>query len=155
MDRIPQLPQIAQLIQSLIGPPTQHQRLLKLHTVLGPDVLLAERVDIEEGIGPGPGPDANADADAVPDTRVDLPTAGTRASDLFDISNERATAVTDRPPSITCLTAASRNSGVYRRSGPDFIRPPQGQNNRPCGVHFSGTSSNRLALPRPQNSNRR
>jgi hypothetical protein len=34
---------------------------------------------------------------------------------------------TDRPPSITCLTAASRNSGVYRRSGPDFICPPQGQ----------------------------
>src|ERR1019366_2472774 len=49
------------------------------------------------------------------------------ASDLFDISSERATAATDRPASITCLTAASRNSGVYRRSGPDFICPPQGQ----------------------------
>src|SRR5205814_413069 len=50
------------------------------------------------------------------------------ASDLLDISNERATAATDRPPSITCFTAESRNSGVYRRSGPAFIRPPQGQN---------------------------
>src|SRR5438552_5463196 len=63
------------------------------------------------------------------------------ASDLFDISSERATAATDRPPSITCLTAASRNSGVYLRSGPDFISTPQGQHNRPRGVRFSGASS--------------
>jgi hypothetical protein len=34
------------------------------------------------------------------------------ARDLFDISNERATAATGRPPSITCLTAASRNRRV-------------------------------------------
>lgn len=33
--------------------PNQHTRLLRLHTPLGPDVLLAERVQIQEGIGPG------------------------------------------------------------------------------------------------------
>lgn len=43
---------------SLFASPTQHARLLKLHTPLGPDVLLAERLDGVEAIGPAP--DLNA-----------------------------------------------------------------------------------------------
>jgi type VI secretion system secreted protein VgrG len=35
--------------------PTQHQRLLRLHTPLGADVLLAERLVGHEAIGPSPG----------------------------------------------------------------------------------------------------
>ena len=45
------------------------------------------------------------------------------------------------PPSVTCLTAASRNSIVCFLSGPAFICPPRGQNAGLRGVHFSGTSS--------------
>ncbi|HWP19968.1 MAG TPA: type VI secretion system tip protein TssI/VgrG [Burkholderiaceae bacterium] len=43
------------LLAALTGSdrPSQHQRLLRLHTTLGPDVLLAERAEIIEGIGPG------------------------------------------------------------------------------------------------------
>ena len=50
---------------------------------------------------------------------------------------------TDRryTPSVTCLTAASRNSGVYLRSAPAFIHPPQSQTNILRGVHFPGASS--------------
>lgn len=45
------------LVDSLLGDllsigPNQHTRLLRLHTPLGPDVLLAERAQISEGIGP-------------------------------------------------------------------------------------------------------
>ncbi|AKJ28559.1 type VI secretion system Vgr family protein [Caldimonas brevitalea] len=42
--------------QAVLAGYTQHDRLLKLHTRLGPNVLLAERVCITEGIGPS-GPD--------------------------------------------------------------------------------------------------
>lgn len=44
--------------------PSQHTRLLRLHTPLGRDVLLAERVEVAEAIGPGTGllPAAQANA---------------------------------------------------------------------------------------------
>src|SRR5262252_4136733 len=61
-----------------------------------------------------------------------------------DISSERATAIRLRPPSFTCLTASSRNSAVYLRLGPVFIRSPRlGQTHKPQphGVRFSGASS--------------
>jgi hypothetical protein len=46
----------------------------------------------------------------------------TQFSSVFaDISSERATEGILRPPSITCLTAASRNAIVYFRSDPTFI----------------------------------
>lgn len=35
--------------------PNQHTRLLRLHTPLGPDVLLAERAEMTEAVGPGAG----------------------------------------------------------------------------------------------------
>ena len=58
------------------------------------------------------------------------------------ISSERATCGVLRPPSITCLAAAKRNSCVYFRSGPDFLTgSPQGQDNKPRGVRFSGARS--------------
>jgi len=53
------------LLAGFGGAPTQDQRLLKLHTVLGPDVLVAERVEIDEGIGPYPAELMGAD-DAPP-----------------------------------------------------------------------------------------
>jgi type VI secretion system secreted protein VgrG len=43
-----------QLLAALSGAPTQHNRLLKLHTPLGTDVLLAERVQVVEAVGPAP-----------------------------------------------------------------------------------------------------
>ena len=42
-----------QILTALAGAPTQNDRLLVLHTPLGRDVLVAERADIEEAIGPG------------------------------------------------------------------------------------------------------
>jgi len=44
-----------QILAALSGMPTQHERLLRLHTPLGPDVLLAERLNLREDIGPAPG----------------------------------------------------------------------------------------------------
>lgn len=41
-----------QILAALAGAPTQNDRLLVLHTVLGPDVLVAERAEIDESIGP-------------------------------------------------------------------------------------------------------
>ncbi|MDO9235182.1 MAG: type VI secretion system Vgr family protein [Aquabacterium sp.] len=44
------------LLGDLLGQgPNQHARLLRLHTPLGANVLLAERAQITEGIGPHPG----------------------------------------------------------------------------------------------------
>jgi type VI secretion system secreted protein VgrG len=43
---------IALLMSALSGPITQASRLLRLHTPLGPDVLLAERAVVVESIGP-------------------------------------------------------------------------------------------------------
>jgi hypothetical protein len=34
---------------------THHTRLMRLHTLLGPDVLVAEDVEVWEGVGPRPG----------------------------------------------------------------------------------------------------
>jgi type VI secretion system secreted protein VgrG len=42
-----------QILTALTGSPTQNNRLLVLHTPLGRDVLVAERADVEEAIGPG------------------------------------------------------------------------------------------------------
>ena len=47
-----------ELIASVVGElgalgPNQHTRLLRLHTALGPDVLLAERATILESFSPG------------------------------------------------------------------------------------------------------
>jgi type VI secretion system secreted protein VgrG len=42
-----------QILTALSGSPTQNNRLLVLHTPLGRDVLVAERADVEEAIGPG------------------------------------------------------------------------------------------------------
>lgn len=44
--------QLQQALGGALGPHTQHTRLLRLHTPLGPDVLLAERALIDEHIGP-------------------------------------------------------------------------------------------------------
>ncbi|MFD2450448.1 hypothetical protein [Ideonella paludis] len=41
---------VAALSGELSGAPTQAQRLLRLHTPLGPDVLLAERATIREAL---------------------------------------------------------------------------------------------------------
>ena len=49
-----------QILSTLSGAPTQHDRLLVLHTPLGRDVLLAERAQIVEAIGPATMPDAEA-----------------------------------------------------------------------------------------------
>ncbi len=45
---------MADLLAALLGAPTQNERLLRLHTPLGPDVLLAERLDGIESIEPAP-----------------------------------------------------------------------------------------------------
>jgi type VI secretion system secreted protein VgrG len=58
-----------QILTALSGSPTQNNRLLVLHTPLGRDVLVAERADIEEAIGPNsPAEPGRADAatDAAP-----------------------------------------------------------------------------------------
>ncbi|MED5618041.1 type VI secretion system Vgr family protein [Ideonella sp. BN130291] len=45
---------VQQILDALgLAGPGQHERLLRLHTPLGPDVLLAERAEVVEGIGPG------------------------------------------------------------------------------------------------------
>lgn len=46
---------------SLPGLPGQGQRLLRLHTPLGPDVLLAERVEVVEQVGPASGAQGDDD----------------------------------------------------------------------------------------------
>lgn len=49
-----------QLLAALGSAPTQDQRLVRLHTPLGPDVLLAERIDLHEAIVPSPEAEAGA-----------------------------------------------------------------------------------------------
>ena len=44
------------LLDALLGGLTQAQRLLRVHTPLGDDVLLAEDVEAWEGVGPADGP---------------------------------------------------------------------------------------------------
>jgi type VI secretion system secreted protein VgrG len=53
-----------QLLAALSGSPTQNQRLIKLHTPLGADVLVAERAQIDEVIGPGWNPNSDPEPDA-------------------------------------------------------------------------------------------
>ena len=66
------------LVHSLMalaaGGPLQHQRLLRLHTPLGPDVLVAERVDVDEAIAPHavPLPGAGEEPDDAPATGLRL-----------------------------------------------------------------------------------
>ena len=43
-----------------LGPHRQNERLLRLHTPLGPDALLAERASVTEVVGPAPGDQAPA-----------------------------------------------------------------------------------------------
>ena len=45
----------ASLLASLFGGPVQHERLLRLHTPLGPNVLLAETLDGVEAVTPATG----------------------------------------------------------------------------------------------------
>jgi type VI secretion system secreted protein VgrG len=40
------------LLQSLLGPLTQNNRLIRLHTPLGPNVLVAERLTVLDAVGP-------------------------------------------------------------------------------------------------------
>jgi type VI secretion system secreted protein VgrG len=54
-----------------LGGPRQHERLLRLHTPLGPDVLLAERAEITQAIGPAAQSDDQIDLLAL-STRHDL-----------------------------------------------------------------------------------
>jgi len=51
---------LSELVATLSGAPTQATRLLRLHTPLGPDVLLAERMVVHEAIGPVEGDEAPA-----------------------------------------------------------------------------------------------
>lgn len=66
-----------QVLASLVGPLTQNQRLIKLHTPLGPDVLLAERLSVIDGLGPHlpsplPATDDALRTDGVVGYRLDL-----------------------------------------------------------------------------------
>ena len=72
------------------------------------------------------------------------------ASVLLGVSNERAAADRLRPPSVTCLTAASRNSSLYLGSVPAFTHPPQSQTNRPgasSGCFTAVTDAKRVHMP--------
>ncbi|MFG6469319.1 type VI secretion system Vgr family protein [Roseateles sp. BYS87W] len=74
------LPAAAQaVLASLVGPLTQNQRLVQLHTTLGPHALLAERLSVLDGIGPcvpmpqeGLARDASGADDDVIGYRIDL-----------------------------------------------------------------------------------
>ena len=66
-----------QVLALISGAPTQADRLLVLHTPLGKDVLLAERAQIDEAIGPGTDGDAGAGCRVVvhalaADTHIEL-----------------------------------------------------------------------------------
>ncbi len=51
-------------VGGLLGHLAQQQRLLRVHTPLGPDVLFAEDIEVWEGIGPMNGPALGDEADA-------------------------------------------------------------------------------------------
>jgi type VI secretion system secreted protein VgrG len=79
------------------GGPTQHQRLLRLHTPLGPEVLLAERAEVVEAIGP------EGDAEAPAGFRLHITALSTDAHlGLQDLVG--------RPVLLELLTAASRTA---------------------------------------------
>jgi len=83
------------LLGDLLGGPNQHTRLLRLHTPLGPNVLLAERARITESIGPR----ADSGADTV--FGVDLLALSTKA-------NIQAVDLIGQPVLLELLTAQSR-----------------------------------------------
>jgi len=85
---------------------SQSDRLLRLHTPLGPDVLLAERVEIAESIGPGVVWPASGAGSAL------SPEAG-YAIDLLALSPRTDIAPAEllgRPVLLELLTAASRQA---------------------------------------------
>lgn len=90
--------------------PNQHTRLLRLHTPLGPDVLLAERVQIHEGIGPGAAllPDTlDAPVGPHPAPSVEAPPTGQRI-ELLALSTRADLAPVDllgHPVLLELLTA--------------------------------------------------
>jgi len=87
--------------------PSQHTRLLRLHTPLGQDVLLAERVRITESIGPhlsAPN-DVGADPGAVPHT-----TFGIELLALSTNAHIQPLDLIGQPVLLELLTAQSRTS---------------------------------------------
>ncbi|WP_159099021.1 type VI secretion system Vgr family protein [Aquabacterium olei] len=90
--------------------PSQHTRLLRLHTPLGPDVLLAERVQIHEGMGPGAAllPDTlDHSVDLHPAQPVEPPPTGQR-TELLALSTRADLAPEDllgHPILLELLTA--------------------------------------------------
>jgi type VI secretion system secreted protein VgrG len=66
-----------QLLAALSGAPTQNERLVRLRTPLGAEVLLAERVNLQEHIGPGPQTQAGFEAEVfalASDAHIELKT---------------------------------------------------------------------------------
>jgi type VI secretion system secreted protein VgrG len=64
-----------QLLAALSGTPTQNERLIRLRTPLGAEVLLAERVSLQEHIGPGTQTQAGFRAEVIAlaaDTHIEL-----------------------------------------------------------------------------------
>ena len=56
MDPLSLLTEAASALSGLPGGLTQSQRLLRVHTPLGDDVLFAEDIEAWEGVGPANGP---------------------------------------------------------------------------------------------------
>ena len=85
----------AQILATLAGAPEQHARMLVLHTPLGADVLVAERAEIEECIGPMAGG----------------PVAGFRivVHALASDAHLELKQLLGQPALLELLTAASRN----------------------------------------------
>ncbi|MEW6100602.1 MAG: type VI secretion system tip protein TssI/VgrG [Pseudomonadota bacterium] len=88
---------LTRLLAALTGSarPTQHERLLRLHTPFGPDVLLAERAEVVEGIGPG------LEGSEAAGFRIRLTALSVRADLALD-------ALVGQPVLLELLTAASR-----------------------------------------------
>jgi type VI secretion system secreted protein VgrG len=94
-----------QLLSALSGAPTQANRLLKLHTPLGVDVLLAERVHIVEAISPAPvQPDLDSSSPA--------PLCGLRVEvhALCADTHLSLKSLMGQPVLVELLTQASRSS---------------------------------------------
>jgi len=85
----------AQILATLAGAPVQHARMLVLHTPLGADVLVAERAEIEECIGP----------------MADGPAAGFRivVHALASDAHLELKQLVGQPALLELLTAASRS----------------------------------------------
>ncbi len=108
---------VAMLLAALAGPITQRTRLLRLHTPLGPDVLLAERATVVESIGPQP-PCSITDRDAIA-IGIGIGAQGVgavspRAGFTFDIialsldTHLEAKTLVGQPVLLELLTQASR-----------------------------------------------